>query len=240
MKVRSRHNEVLELLAAYLRLPFAADSIPGAFAEKVLAHVYDAEVLGTYDFADVISHRERVGWQVKSTKASTPVTWKRAKIPDRDHLVKASLSGSSAALQALGDAVIEFCNEHARESLKAYNLDEIRYSRVITHEDRICYFEKTLVTSKNPQLFDPESFTWKWSTPKMVTKKEQLTSLHGIGPDGTKWFAAHLLGENQLHFSGEGSWWPRRFGDANSAEIRLSDLGDSIAWDELIRWLGSI
>jgi hypothetical protein len=239
MKSSSRHNDVLKHLAAYLRLPFAADSIPGAFAEKVLALVYDAEVLGTYDFADVVSRSKRVGWQVKSTKAGTPVTWKRAKIPDRDRLVKASLGGKMGALQALGDAVVEFCNHHAKESLTLYNLDEIRYSRVIMHEDRICYFEKTLVTSKNPQLFDPKNFSWKWSEPRKATKKESLPALHGVGRDGTKWFAAHLLGENQLHFSGEGNWWPRRFGVANSGEIRLADLGDQIAWDTLIRWLRS-
>ena len=37
------------------------------------------EVLGTYDFVDVIKRGSKCGWQVKSTKESTPVTWKRAK-----------------------------------------------------------------------------------------------------------------------------------------------------------------
>ena len=34
----------------------------------------DTEVLHTYDFVDVISRSEKIGWQVKSTKSTTPVT----------------------------------------------------------------------------------------------------------------------------------------------------------------------
>lgn len=232
-------KEVLETIASYLRLPFASDSIPGAFAEEVIAHVYGADVLRTYDFADVVSRKMRVGWQVKSTKASTPVTWKRAKIPNADRLIKASFSGGKAAVQALGDAVIDFCNHHAEESLRIYDLDEIRYSRIICDDDTVTYFERQLISKKNPQLFDPSEFSWKWSEPKNARAKEQLRALHGTGPDGTKWFAAHLLGENQLHFSGESKWWPRAFADSSSAQVGVSSLSNPIPWADFIKWLRS-
>jgi len=74
-------EKIANVLTGYLKLPFSGDSIPGALMENVIASVRNGEVLNTYDFVDVINQNEKVGWQVKSTKASTPVTWKRAKIP---------------------------------------------------------------------------------------------------------------------------------------------------------------
>ena len=230
-------RETVAALASYLRLPFASDSVPGAFAEAVIAQQYGAEVLRTYDFVDVISVDDRIGWQVKSTKASTPVTWKRAKIPDASALIEASLSDSDSATQALGDAVIAFCNEHAEESLDSYGLDEIRYARIIATDSQLVFFERTLVTKANPVLFNPLEFSWQWSKPKKTKSKEQLPSLHGFGSDGTKWFAAHLLGENQLHFSGESAWWPTDESDPHFAVFPLNRLRDRISWEQFVSWV---
>lgn len=239
MTIEPQSTRVLQIIAAFLRLPFASDSIPGKFAEEVIAHVYGADVLDTYDFADVVSRSSRTGWQVKSTKESTPVTWKRAKIPNAEQLIAASFNGAGSKVQDLGDAVIEFCNHHAEQSLRDYNLNEIRYSRIICHVDRVTYFERVLITADKPRLFNPKDFKWKWSKPKKAQAKEQLRALHGTGPDGTKWFAAHLLGENQLHFSGEGKWWPTSIDGRMAAEVRHSDIGASIKWESLIDWLGT-
>lgn len=73
-------SAIADQLASFFRLPFATESIPGDFAEALIAEHYGGRVLATYDFVDVICEAEGVGWQVKSTKATTPVTWKRAKI----------------------------------------------------------------------------------------------------------------------------------------------------------------
>ena len=75
----------------------------------LIALVHQGEVLDTYDFVDVIQRERRIGWQVKSTMEKTPVTWKRAKIANKDALVAASRE-STEGLQALGDAIIAFCN----------------------------------------------------------------------------------------------------------------------------------
>lgn len=72
----------------------------------IIASVHQAEVLGTYDFVDVVDHSQKIGWQVKSTKKSTPVTWKRAKIPERENLIKESMS-SMQGCQKLGNAMYE-------------------------------------------------------------------------------------------------------------------------------------
>lgn len=177
--------------------------------EGVLAHVRGGTRLNTYDFVDVVDTPNRLGWQVKSTKATTPVTWKRAKIPNSEALIAASRN-SANGLQALGDAIIEFCNQHARESIATYGLTAIGYSRLILFDNgRVMYFERELCTEASPDLFNPGDFTWRWSTPKHTTKKEQLQALHGTHrTHGDKWWAWHGLGENQLHFSGEHHWWP--------------------------------
>lgn len=226
-----------KLMASYLRLPFASESVPGAFAEVVIEQQYGGKVLRTYDFADVIAPEMKVGWQVKSTKATTPVTWKRAKIPNALELIEASRAGD-AGLQALGDAVISFCNEHAEASLKLYKLDEIRYARVICTPTRLTFFERVLVTKEQPVLFNPKDFRWSWSVKKQTKGKEQLQALHGIGPGGTKWFAAHLLGENQLHFSGESVWWPK-VGDSRRADINIGEGGSLITWEKFFEWVSS-
>lgn len=104
-----------------LRLPFSQGAIPGRVLEEALAEVRAGEVLNTYDFVDVISTEDACGWQVKSARRTTPVTWKRAKLPDAATLIDAS-SKSEAACQELGGMIINLCNEHARSSLVRYDL----------------------------------------------------------------------------------------------------------------------
>jgi hypothetical protein len=179
--------------------------------ENILAHVRKGTALNTYDFVDVINTEKRIGWQVKSTKDTTPVTWKRAKIKDADNLIKESQQ-SEQGLIALGDAIIDFCNEHAFESITKYNLTEIYYSRLVVCKNReALYFERLLCTKDNPVIFNKDDFYWKWSTQKNTVRKEQLPALHGFKRHtNEKWFAWHGLGENQLHFTGEKNWWPNK------------------------------
>ena len=200
---------IARILVGYLRLPFSGNSIPGSVMESIVSEVRDATVLNTYDFVDVINTSQRLGWQVKSTKADTPVTWKRAKIPDAANLIDQSHK-SSQARQQLGDTIIRFCNEHALQSMRTYELDAIGYARLIIHKDgQLTYFEKLLCTRDAPRVFDEEDYVWQWSSPKRTRKKEQLPALHGVHVNsGKKYFAWHGLGENQLHFSGEKNWWP--------------------------------
>ncbi|HEC84879.1 MAG: hypothetical protein DRR08_22840 [Candidatus Parabeggiatoa sp. nov. 2] len=203
-------EEIKTLLSRYARLPFSSTrmAIPGAIVEMIIAYVKKATVLNTYDFVDIVNQNQSYGWQVKSTRESTPVTWKRAKIRHAPALIKESKLRPQG-LQKLGDSIIEFCNEHALQSLKRYNLNEMGYARLIIHpNNKATYFERRLCTRSEPLIFKAQDFEWHWSTPKKTTKKEQLPALHGIRKTtGQKWWAWHGLGENQLHFSGEKNWW---------------------------------
>lgn len=233
----SQLDEMRQMLVNYIRLPFAQDSIPGALMESALAHVRGGAVLNTYDFVDVISTDIRRGWQVKSTKAGTPVTWKRAKIPNAAELMGTSRQ-SDAGLQALGDAIIAFCNEHARASVEKYNLNEIGYSRLIVHKNRqVSYFERLLYSHEYPDIFDPKEFTWQWSTPKRTVAKEQLPALHGTNvKTGQKWWAWHGQGENQLHFSGEAAWWPTA-GEPHTFSFQLPQPENKLSYNQFVALL---
>ena len=223
------------ILFSWMRLPFSHGVVPGRVLEEALAHIRSGKVLPTYDFVDVISPATACGWQVKSTREKTPVTWKRAKLPDADQLIDASLE-SDAACQALGDAIIRFCNEHARQSLADYGLQEIGYARLVLHDDgRITYFERPLCSVTKPSVFNPRDFTWRWSSPKATMKKEQLPALHGTHrATDSKWWAWHGRGENQLHFSGESSWWPQD----SSLSFKIPLATDKLTIDDLLARLG--
>lgn len=236
----SELNKIKDILTKYIRLPFSGETIPGAVMESVLAKVKNAKVLNTYDFVDVISPSTKSGWQVKSTKESTPVTWKRAKIPNGPALIKASRK-NAVGLQNLGNAIINFCNQHVQESLKLYGLDEIGYARLIIHKNgQVTYFEHLLITKTQPLLFKPEDFKWRWSKPKNTKKKEQLPALHGIHRDSNKkWWAWHGLGENQLHFNGESIWWPKK-GDSHTVIFNLPSDSEKISLDGFISLLDKI
>lgn len=234
---REQLDTIRRVLEASVRLPFIRDSIPGSLVELTLAEARSATALNTYDFVDVVCPQEAIGWQVKSTKESTPVTWKRAKIPNATELIRRSFEDPSAC-QDLGDAVINFCNQHARASLATYELDAIGYARVIVMANGdVRYFEKELITNAHLDIFDPAEFRWEWSVQKKTVKKEQLRALHGHHiPTDEKWWAWHGLGENQLHFGGEKHWWPH--GDtsngfsfvwpSNQDRLSLSALADSL------------
>lgn len=202
-------KEMSEYLTGYLKLPFSEDSIPGHVMENIVATAKQAEMLKTYDFADVIDRDKKLGWQVKSTKENTPLTWKRVKLPNAQNLIENSFK-SSKNIQFLGDSIIDFCNKNAEQSILDFNLDKLGFSRVIFHPNgTLTYFERLLCTKKDPIIFKKEDFIWKWSTKKNNQKKESLKALHGFHKEtGIKWFAWHGLGENQLHFSGEKEWWP--------------------------------
>ena len=232
--------EIGRVLSTYMRLPLSSDTIPGAIMEALLAHAREGVVLGTYDFVDVIKPGSKCGWQVKSTKANTPVTWKRAKIPQRDKLVFESRK-SKRGVQALGDAIIAFCNTHALASITTYNLERIGYCRLIVHGNGdVTYFERLLVTREKPELFAPSEFVWKWSEPKKTKKKEQLQALHGIHqPTNKKWFAWHGLGENQLHFSGESTWWPTP-GDIHAVTFKFPTPSERIPVDKFMELLARL
>jgi hypothetical protein len=205
---KDQFDFIARLIHTYLRLPLSDDAIPGALLEGVIAHVRNAERLHNYDFVDVVNKSNAIGWQVKSTKSKTPVTWKRAKIPNAEALIDKSRK-SEHGLQTLGDSIITFCNAHAMHSLKTHGLNEIFYARLIAFPNgNLRYLERKLCDLKNPLVFDPADYKWKWSTPKRTSKKEQLPALHGINKTtGSKEWAWHGLGENQLHFAGEGKWW---------------------------------
>jgi len=234
---RSQLERIASLAIKFSMLPFApSDSVPGAVMEAILAEVRDASVLRTYDFIDVLRANSGIGWQVKSTKAGTPVTWKRAKIPEQDRLINASRD-SAVGAQQLGDAIIGFCNAHAVESLKQYGLDEIGYARLVVMSDgSAVYFERPLVSKQHPELFSPKDFVWSWSTAKRVTKKEQLSALHGRHvSSGRKWWAWHGLGENQLHFSGESEWWPTDL--SHAVKFSLPSASNRMSMQDLIELL---
>lgn len=234
-------RQLAEILSKYARLPFSPSTIPGGVLEGALAYVRSAEVLLTYDFVDVVNRGKHCGWQVKSTLAGTPVTWKRAKIPGSVALIAAS-KRSAGGTQALGDAIIRFCNAHAAESLDNYGIEEIGYSRLIIFPNgRVLYFERLLCTRDSPRIFDPADFEWRWSAPKRTVKKEQLPALHGFHrPTGQKWWAWHGLGENQLHFSGERAWWPPSARHPHAITFSFPTDDERIAVEKFIAMLARL
>ena len=222
---------VVTLIQTILRLPFY-ESLPGAAFEEILAHVYGGRRTGTYDFVDVVNDETHAGWQVKSTRHLTPVTWKRAKLPNKNSLIEASRK-TPAGAQVLGDAIIDFCNHAAKESIKKYQLKSLKYARLIDYMDgRLTYFERILPISG--ELFEPRDFTWSWSQSR-TARKEQLPAFHGVHVNFDRpWFAWHGLGENQLHFKGERAWWPaeespnRHDFTRSGVRLQLADLAELI------------
>lgn len=250
MGVFSSKEELIKIanyLQAYMTIPyFQDDSIPGKIMEKIVELVHKAEQLPTYDYVDVVK-RNSYGWSIKSTKDSTPLTWKRAKIANRNNLIQESLL-SEKGLKHLGDKIIDFCNEHARESLTKFNLTEIGYARLIVFEDNSAiYFERMLCNQNNPNIFNKDDYVWSWSIQKEGTKKEQLSALHAKNiHTNKKAFAWHGQGENQLHFSGEKDWWPKVEIPKSIEEFNFSSdyhaiafrlPSDKVDWDKLVNFL---
>ncbi|MDE0496969.1 MAG: hypothetical protein OXH86_06425 [Acidimicrobiaceae bacterium] len=229
-------DQLAHLVQGYLRLPFSNGLLPGQFMESVIALIKSGKVLRTYDFVDVINSDTRVGWQVKCTKESTPVTWKRAKIPNAAMLIEESRS-SAAKTQELGQKIVDFCNQHALNSLEKYSLERIGYCRVVVRKNDILYFEREILSPLVPRVFEPAKFRWEWSERKRSSSKEMLPALHGIHEEsGEKWFAAHILGENQLHFSGEKRWWPTEDSVLPVATVPLPSESERIDFDRLLAW----
>lgn len=230
-------GQLSALIRGYLRLPFSEGLLPGRYIESAVALVKQGKVLRTYDFVDVVNEDSGVGWQVKCTQDKTPVTCKRAKIPNASTLIEESRK-SVAKTQSLGRRIIEFCNEHASDSLQQYNLSQIGYCRVVVRETDVLYFEREIVSMDAPLVFDPTAFYWEWSQRKKSSGKEMLPALHGINIEtGEKWFAAHVLGENQLHFSGEKNWWPVEGDDLHSLTISRPSDHEMIRYEEFLEWV---
>lgn len=194
---------------ALLAMPWASETLSGRMVEEIVSATYGGRVLPNYDYVDVLGETgDRKAWQVKATKSSTPITWKRAKIPNKTKLINASHS-DHVGLQRLGDAIITFCNNNITASIKKYKLEEIIYARAIFFVNGdVRYFERVLATANIEKIFEPSDYYWRWSKQKQNTKKEQLPALHGFRrSDDKKIWAWHGNGENQLHFSAENEWW---------------------------------
>jgi hypothetical protein len=234
-------QRIHDLIFNYLRLPLGLSTVPGSLMEANLKEVRggDTEVLHTYDFVDVISRSEKIGWQVKSTNSATPVTWIRGKIANKEELIKNS-HASAAGLQELGDTVIDYCNHHIADSFTLYGLEEIGYSRLINFGGKFRYFEIPLIKNDGSVLFKPANYEWKWSKQKNTVAKEQKPALHGFHKQTqVKHWAWHGLGENQLHFTGERLWWP----DATYA-CSISFAGplasQYVSFEALADWLATL
>src|SRR5207247_11146236 len=126
-------------------------------------------------------------------------------------------------------------------SFRLYNVNETAYrTLLIVPDGKPIYFERLLCTRKRPLLFDPGHFESRLSSPKNVIKKEQLSALHGIHrPSGKKWFAWHGLGENQLHFSGEPTWWPKP-DDRHAIRFTLPDASQKLTLEQFIELLAEL
>ena len=233
--------ELSDLVRNFLRLPFGFRSVPGNLLEALVEVTRGSgtERLRTYDFVDVINRSEKIGWQIKSLDADTPVTWIRGKLPGKQSLIEASFE-SEEARQALGDTILNYCNDHARASMEKYGLEQIGYIRLINYGTRFCYFERALIDTENPILFRPAEYNWLWSEPKVTKKKEQLPALHGTHlPTGVKHFAWHGQGENQLHFNGEKAWWPAA-DYPYSREFPIPTEGERVSLETLAEWLSTL
>jgi hypothetical protein len=241
--------EIADYLTAYMKIPFFQDdSIPGKIMEKIISLVRNGEQLTTYDYVDVCI-RNDVGWSVKSTKENTPLTWKRAKIPNSAKLISES-ENDAAKCQKLGDSIIAFCNGHISQSLAQYSLKSIGYSRLILlNNNTAVYFERELCDKANPNVFKASDYTWKWSKSKNTKGKEQLSALHGTNiATGKKAFAWHGKGENQLHFNGEKDWWPdfpekitskstKPVFSSDNHAISFSLPDEKVGWGKLVAFL---
>jgi|GEM_PF-5048470 len=176
-------EQVSRLIRAFWLLPeeIRGRHIPGGFLERVLARVHGGYSSGKYDFVDIVGQNP-IGWQVKSTKRGTPITWKRAKIERKEAMILATEKGSPAerklALQALGDAIIQFCNDNIEASFRKYpQLETIQYARLIHQpDDTLTYFERPLVTRDSPTLFHPADFVWEWHLTEVTVTEEGVES----------------------------------------------------------------
>ncbi|MHB8391227.1 MAG: hypothetical protein ACYDBH_16860 [Acidobacteriaceae bacterium] len=211
--------QIAQMLRIYHRLPFAAEGvIPGIIVEDVLAQARGMRRLGKYDFVDVISKEDRVGLQVKSSKAASPLTWQRAKVIRAAEKREASKVYPEAA-QALGAEILDYINQHIIKDFDVHDIDKIGYARLVITNREAFYFETKLVDREHPILFDPKRFTWRWALDRQASK-EKRGSLSAYDDEGVKWFSWHT--ENQLHFNNEKAWWPQP-GDPHRVDFSLTE-----------------
>ena len=102
------------------------------------------------------------------------------------------------------------------------------------------YFERCLLDTEHPRLWNPSDYVWQWSTPKRAEKKEQLPAFVGRHKEtNTKSFAWHGQGENQLHFSGEGDWWPEENSD-HRLDFQIPNSNQKVDFETLAVWLSQL
>lgn len=222
-----RHLDDLgRYIKAYQSLPFFDGSVPGKILETLVAFAFQGRVLNTLDFVDVVSGK--VGWQVKSIKAGSDVTWKRVTIANPEFLLE--LSYEEPAF--LGRYLIDICNDHIFDSFVKYGLEDIRYIKAEIHPSNVVLVEKSIVTNDSIVAFDHDDFYWHWTEPKHRNNKELLPSFSGFHKEtNSKWFSWNGLGDNQFRFTYEKVW---AMEGAVSKSISTEDVV-SVSLEELIK-----
>ena len=215
---------IVSHIQAYSRLPFYRNSVPGDVLESIIAEAYNGSSSGSYSFVDVIAGQR--GYQVKCALSTTPVTWKRVKLPNKNKLLE------NSSPQQLGDMVIDFCNANVQAGFDKHpEMQEIIYSRLVhfKKDNEAAYFERPLCTRANPVLFNKQDYIWSWNTFTCQTS----AALVGTDLKGTKVFSWYGQGENQLHFHGEALWHPASYDKfkMSPTSISYSDLAQRLSKD---------
>ena len=251
-------ERIKQTLCSYHMLPFSGTRIPGDVLEGVLAHVRGGDLLGKYDFVDVLQRSEGVGWQVKSTRHRSPLTWMRADFRRRSELVAEADAERDEGrkrelVQALGDSVIEYANASIRDSFTKYGLQQVMFCHlVLMPENRAMYYEKLLAVEGEEELFRATDFMLSWREPRPGRANrnadpddpgaaEQLPSLRGRHvPTDQDWFAWYGRKGGQLHFLLEEKiWWPPESGahridfDLPAERFKMDEAMDML--DEAVR-----
>lgn len=226
-------EKIRDIVFAFARLPFAKSGIPGAVLETVLAEVRKGKIITKRHFVDVVAEGGDIGWQVKSTSGNSPLTWNRARIADQEDLIAESRAGT-AGCQALGNAIIAFCNDHAVKSLAEYNLDEIGLARLhVDDNGDALYFERLLCSRRSPAVFNPADFSWKWAE-KEPGNKRHSGGFHGFNKStGSKWFSWFGRGAYQLHFPGEAQWRTET-SHGHAIRFRIPGAADRLSVDAFL------
>lgn len=194
--------KIVGFLTTYTRIPFIEENaIPGNIMENAVSIARNGTQLPCYGFIDVIN--DNIGWQVKSSRKKSPLTWGQVKAPS-------NLLQSKDAI-ALGNHLINSINESSIAAMEKFNLETIGYARLIVYpNNHAVYFEKELSNRTNPIIFNPKTYLWSWSNCTRKSNKETKPSLVGINTiTGMREFSWHCLSGSQLHFDAEYQWWPK-------------------------------
>ncbi len=258
LSTRPQLEQIRDTINNYLRLPLFRDyasGIPGYLLEYAVATARGAVILPTKDFVDVVLPSAQLGWQVKSLLEHSPLTWKRVPLKgDKTRLIAGATT--SPGLKKLGDAIIQDCNLKARGSLnldfknnlrarnlvgtRKLQLSEIGYSCLMVFPDRnkATYFERLLITTNKPDLFNPEDYVW--NSPEMEEKQSadnvSRSAYVGRYINGRKHFSWHgKTNDHQVHFEGDIDWRNEASED-NKIEFDLPTAQDYIDEKTFTDW----